>query len=416
MSQTDAGADRRQDGDHGDDDDFVVLHDDAAASPEELGEPWLLLIVDDDRSIHEATEFALRGFRFAGRPLLYLNAYSAAEAREVLACNPGIACALVDVVMEHEHAGLELVGYIRQTLHNSEIRLILRTGQPGYAPEIRVIQDYDINDYKEKSFITGEQLVTSVTAALRSYQQIRTIQENRRGLERVIEASARLLSNCEIERFAGGILTQTAALLHTPPDGIVCVATPARQPGRPQLHVYAAAGSFAGHSGGQLDDETYEGLAVEVAEVLATRRNLFKPRISCLYVPATRIGEVVVVIRTMAPIGRLDRKLLELFCINIAVGLDNSVMVQKIENLAYVDQLTGLPNVVTLVRHMAEELDAGREYLLGLVSIDHFEAVNDGLGRDVGDYVLRHVGQQLRNLVHPSLVARAGGGVFAFVH
>ena len=99
----------------------------------------------------------------------------------MLVCNPDIAYVFLDVAMEYESAGLDLVGYIRDELKNSEIRLILRTGQPGYAPEISVIQDYDINDYKEKAFTTGDHLHTSVTAVLRSYQQIKTIQENRKG-------------------------------------------------------------------------------------------------------------------------------------------------------------------------------------------------------------------------------------------
>ncbi len=397
------------------DDDILFLADEDPVVQEAQGEPWLLLIVDDDKSVHLATQFAFKEFRFVGRHIQFLNAYSAAEAKEVLVCNPAIACVFLDVVMEYESAGLDLVEYIRDELKNPEIRLILRTGQPGYAPEISVIQDYDINDYKEKSFTTGDHLHTSVTSALRSYQQIMTIQENRRGLELVIEASAQLLTTHEIDDFAAGILTQISALIHTLPDGLVCVATQAAEPMKPRLQVYAAAGRYAAQSRGTLDPHSYEGLAEEVAEVLRTRKSLFKPRISFLYVPVTKLGEVVVVINTTGPIKELDRKLLELFSINIAVGFDNSFMYQRIENLAFVDQLTGLPNVFTLLRHISDELDPALTYVLGMADIDNFESVNDGLGRDIGDYVLRHVGRELSALEEVEFVARAGGDVFAFL-
>ncbi len=57
---------------------------------------------------------------------------------------------LLDVVMEEDTTGLEVVKYIREKLENRFVRIILRTGQPGQAPERQVTMEYDINDYKEK--------------------------------------------------------------------------------------------------------------------------------------------------------------------------------------------------------------------------------------------------------------------------
>ena len=96
---------------------------------------WKVLIVDDDRDVHEATELALRTVRILERPLHFLHAYSAAEALDILARKQDIAVILLDVVMERDDAGLQLVRYIRETLGNKMIRIILRTGQPGAAPE-----------------------------------------------------------------------------------------------------------------------------------------------------------------------------------------------------------------------------------------------------------------------------------------
>jgi CheY-like chemotaxis protein len=94
-------------------------------------------IVDDDQAIHDGTRFALHDFELHGRGLTLLSARSAAEARELISGHPDLAVILLDVVMETEGAGLELVQFIREELKNETVRIILRTGQPGQAPERR---------------------------------------------------------------------------------------------------------------------------------------------------------------------------------------------------------------------------------------------------------------------------------------
>ena len=115
-----------------------------------------------------------------------------------------------------------MVGHIRDTLQMKECRIILRTGQPGYAPELSVFNEYDINDYRTKAELTRTRLITAITSALRSFEQIRTIAENRRGLEMIVHASADLMETRAITALAEGVLTQLAAILKLPLDGIVC--------------------------------------------------------------------------------------------------------------------------------------------------------------------------------------------------
>ncbi|EGA66700.1 response regulator, partial [Vibrio brasiliensis] len=104
---------------------------------------WKVLLVDDDEQMHQITRLALSGFSFEGRKLELISAYSGIEAREICLQHTDLALALVDVVMESEHAGLELVKYIREELNNSLVRIVLRTGQAGQAPEDRVIREYE---------------------------------------------------------------------------------------------------------------------------------------------------------------------------------------------------------------------------------------------------------------------------------
>lgn len=135
--------------------------------------PWKVLVVDDEEGIHGITRMIFRGYEFEQRPIELISAMSGAEARKLLSEHPDIALALLDVVMENDDEGLRLVEYIRNQLNNRDIRIILRTGHPGYAPESQVIVNYDINDYLSKAELSASRLLTSVVVALRSFRDIK---------------------------------------------------------------------------------------------------------------------------------------------------------------------------------------------------------------------------------------------------
>lgn len=157
-----------------------------------------LLIVDDDHDVHSVTELLLRDLTFDGYRLQLLHAYNSAEAFIILQNDADIAILLLDVVMESDDAGLRLVKRVRETLHRKKLRIILRTGQPGYAPELETISNFDINDYKTKTELTRERLFTCLMAAARSYLQLAQLEQlayedqltglhNRNGLLKAME-------------------------------------------------------------------------------------------------------------------------------------------------------------------------------------------------------------------------------------
>src|SRR5262249_61347335 len=98
----------------------------------------------DAPAVHDGTRFALSDYQLNSQQLDILSASSAAEGRELLTRHPDVAAVLLDVIMETDSAGLDLVHYIRNTLKNETVRIILRTGQPGQAPERPLILDHDI--------------------------------------------------------------------------------------------------------------------------------------------------------------------------------------------------------------------------------------------------------------------------------
>lgn len=166
--------------------DDIRFQDETAEPETQKEEFWNVLVVDDEPQVHTVTELVLRNLTFKGKKIKFHNAYSALEAKKVLAENPDICLALVDVVMEEDDAGLRLVEYIRNIMNNSDIRIILRTGQPGYAPEQEVIISYDINDYKEKTEMSAQKLITCVIVAFRNYEYIMAMRNMNNELEQMV--------------------------------------------------------------------------------------------------------------------------------------------------------------------------------------------------------------------------------------
>tara|TARA_R110002126_G_scaffold15185_1_gene62470 strand:+ start:694 stop:2016 length:1323 start_codon:yes stop_codon:yes gene_type:complete len=163
---------------------------------------FLVLIVDDDAEIHQVTQLALRDFCFQNHKLQFINAYSAAQAKTILNQHHDIALILLDVVMETDDAGLTLVHYIREVLQNTLVRIVLRTGQPGQAPEQRIVQDYDINDYRAKTELTVQRLTTTVLSALRAYIAINQLAQLNETLEAKVQARTAELaaSNLQLQQ------------------------------------------------------------------------------------------------------------------------------------------------------------------------------------------------------------------------
>ncbi|RKZ38372.1 MAG: hypothetical protein DRQ49_14465 [Gammaproteobacteria bacterium] len=166
------------------------------ALPEEV---WEVMIIDDEEDVHQLTRFVLEDYVYEGRKLKFTSAYSAKEAKILIQQHPNVAVILLDVVMETSDAGLKLVEYIREQQHNRFARIILRTGQPGYAPEKQIILKYDINDYKNKTELTDQKLFTVITASLRAYSNIMIVESYRQHLEeKVVERTHELQQKNEV--------------------------------------------------------------------------------------------------------------------------------------------------------------------------------------------------------------------------
>ncbi|MBN1698083.1 MAG: DUF3369 domain-containing protein [Spirochaetales bacterium] len=194
--------------------DNFVFAEEKKENVKRLGKsPWKIMIVDDEEEVHNVTKMVLKDVTYKGKGLKFIHAYTASEAIKLIDKNPDTAIILLDVVMEEDDAGLGVIKYIRDTLYNKLVRIVIRTGQPGEAPEKQVIVEYDINDYREKTELTSQKLFSTIIASLRAYESLLTIDINRKGLEKIIEASARLLDLQSADKFAYEVLEELKRIL-----------------------------------------------------------------------------------------------------------------------------------------------------------------------------------------------------------
>jgi signal transduction histidine kinase/DNA-binding NarL/FixJ family response regulator len=333
-------------------DDVLHLIEDSGPEPEpSTARRWKVAVIDDDQAVHEGTRFALSDYSLNGQGLEILSAYSAAEGRILMRQHPDIAAVLLDVIMETDAAGLDLVEFIRNEIKNETVRIILRTGQPGQAPERRVIVDYDINDYKAKTELTADKLFTSLTAALRSYQQLERMVQTRRGLEIIIDAASTLYDFKSMQRLAEGVLTQIASLLNVDCAGILVL----RDSGVKGDDFSVLAGSgcysrFIGIPGPQALDTDLRQM---VEEAFRRRQHEFADQRTVLYVRTGSGREVVVLLQAECELSDTDRSLVEIFGSRLSIAFDNVILYQQLHeaNTQLEDRVAQRTRALMLANH-----------------------------------------------------------------
>ncbi len=374
-------------------------------------EPWRVLLVDDDLDVHQATVFAVGQHHFVGRPVSFLHAYSATQAKSILLSEKGLAFILLDVVMESHTAGLDLVDFIRQTAGLDHTRIVLRTGQPGYAPELETLLRYDINDYKSKSELSAIKLLTLFTTTLRSYQQLCSLSANRQGLSLIIKASASFMHMRGLDDFAIGVVTQLADLLGSYPDGMVC-ARAGLLAGQPRVLV--ACGRFAEQLHlpvGQLHDPAIQE---RLTQAFSLGQSDFGADYFVLYFGQKDGLDMAAYVDTSSLCAPMDSELLKVFCAQLSACLHNQSLIEQLSAQAFVDELLKLPNRARLITEIDQRQAEQKTGLaLALVDVDDFSSVNELMGHLYGDQLLKALSLRLQQAVGLDvMLARVSGNAF----
>jgi putative nucleotidyltransferase with HDIG domain len=295
---------------------------------------WKVLIADDEPEVHDITKLVLKRYEYNGRGLRFLSAYSGEETLDMLNENPDCAVLFLDVVMETDDAGLRVANLIRNSLQNRNIRIVLRTGQPGQAPEQRVIMEYDINDYKEKTELTSQKLFTTITSALRSYQDIHNLDQNRAGLAQIISAANDLFTIQSLERFASHALEQLVSLLHetyalSKQELHGCAII---RDDEHKLRIFSGYGSYQQATG--LSPE--QALPMEQLEmirrVMQERNTIIEGKNFAGFIRTQNRDEGVLLLSSPQDLRtyHIDMHLVDIYLTNLAIAMDNNFLTREI--------------------------------------------------------------------------------------
>lgn len=293
--------------------------------------PWKIAIIDDEEGVHEVTKLTLRKFTFEERGVEFLSAYSGEEGLALFEAHPDIALAFVDVVMESDDAGLKLVDAIRNDLDNHTSRLILRTGQPGQAPEEEVIRRYDINDYKAKTELSSLKLKSCVYTAIRSYRDIQTIEKGKRGMEDVLRSSSSVLASQSLSQFGSAVLKQTLTLLNLDNSVLYLSTQHTDLYGDTTMTVLGASGDLVGLCEPGISKKIPESIEEKVKEVLASKTHYQSEELFIGYYPTGENTHNILYVKLNSPLDALQRKTLEMFASNVAIIFQNLTQKEDIQ-------------------------------------------------------------------------------------
>ncbi len=420
-------------------DELLFIDEDEQSQPIER-KMWKILIADDEPDVHVATKLVLRDFSFLDRGIEFLDAYSGEETFQVLKDNPNIAVVFLDVVMETENAGLRAVKRIREELCNSLVRIILRTGQPGQAPEESVIVDYDINDYKAKSELTTIKLFTTLVSAMRSFQHLQTIEASRHGLQQILEGSVALLKVRSTDCFLSGLLMQMQAMFNLGSDAILCARNSRGSSGGtlPKPVVLAAAGKYNGITGTELERANLPTWKQDIINAFESGRGGFSEGHFSIYFYSPAAFEIVILFESKNAPTEFDSTLIEVFCTTAAVSLCNIHLLETLEQkviertnalskanedllvMASTDALTKVYNRGYLFEVGSQQLSSARRNKRPLsviiLDVDHFKAINDTYGHSTGDAVLKSLASLCSDAMRESdIFGRYGGEEFVAI-
>ena len=316
---------------------------------------WKVLTVEDDINYQNALTSSLKDLELEnGYQLKLLTANSVSQAAAVLSAHPDIALTFIDVVMEDDDSGLRLVDTIRAVIGNSDMRIVLLTGQPGFAPEQDTMKSLDIDEYWNKSDITVEKLQSIVTSNLRTWSYISQISAAKKGLQLVLDASRSINGKQDMGTFSCAVLEEISNILNiTDGGGILCSSSAVNIGEHPII--LSANGCFKGFEGKLVkSDLLFADIYRDVQRALSEKQHIFSAHYTIFFFDAANLVDknYITVVKSDNPISEQNEYLLKVFSENVSTGFSNLVLLNKLTELAYTDVSLNLHNRNWLTREI----------------------------------------------------------------
>jgi len=288
--------------------------------------PWKVVIVDDDPEVHNITRLSLSDFKFEGKEIKFVNLYSGSEAQDYFLTNDDVALVLLDVVMESDDAGLKVADYLRKELQNSYTRIVLRTGQPGSAPEHSIFQNYDIDGYIAKTNMTVNVLKQSMYIALRSYRDLLRIQNYQKGLEVVVSAITNLNQIDDVMSLSKSILTQISSIFNMGHAQFLVTGLQGYTKGITTTEQWDIV--LESNDAYPVEDSKSEHNAFKAIsnQILLSKKNVSEENIYGYYYTSNKNTESAFILKTEQPLSNTAKKLLALYATNVVITMENLIL------------------------------------------------------------------------------------------
>lgn len=338
-----------------------------------------VLIVDDEPDIHAAIKMSIKHETVLGSPINILSAYSKQEAAELIKNFAGDICLIfLDVIMETDNAGFELLAEIRESELHRQPQVVMVTGQAGLSSERDAARSHEINAYLPKSDLNPYRLVSILNTSIRNYV---TIQKLELTTEKLLDAQVR---QEETSAYIKSILDSISdALVVVNSRGVI-------------VTINSAVTTIFGYTRSELIGEKVEIL---MPEPYASRHDqyLHSHKINGNYniigkgreLPAKkRNGQTFPMELTLTEFNNKG----EALYIGLIRNISERIEAQKeIYQLAYFDAVTNLPNLTNFYKELSRKSDTLLEddmVSLALIDLSGFYRINQAYGHDVGDQVL----------------------------
>ena len=312
------------------DEDLLLFAPENEATPQAFIKPWKVLIADDDDEVHVITKLALNDYRHLGQPIEFLDSYDKEQTLQILRETPDLALVLLDVVMDERNSGLKIVKFIRETLRDFNVRIILRTGEPGSAPEKEVVTNYDINDYKEKTELTSTKLYTAVHTSIKNYCDIRTIKAGREGFSKIIKEAADLYRLKDYSKFIQSAVEQFVNLMQSNPDvvllksdGDLDAAAFKLDASESRIRSLAGTGYFKGATQVFADELLDENEMKTVLTACSHGEYIFENgSLACAW-KSEMLGTFIIFFKNLGLLENFDSSIVIVFLSHICRGMEN---------------------------------------------------------------------------------------------
>lgn len=224
------------------------------------------------------------------------------------------------------------------------------------------------------------------------------------------------MSRHGINDLANGIITQLSALLGVPEEGIICCRSKITEQDEHQFIIVAASGKQAikAQNARPLEDPDIKQM---LQRAISEQRSIDDEHACVLYFPSEMRDDILLYLDIQRPLEETEHQILEVFCSNISVCLDNATILDRLHNHAYFDSLLDIPNRISFANHIDKMLlGQSHNLMLSLIDIDHFSGINDTLGAQSGDELLRLVAQRLTEMLPAEVfVSRVSGDTFGLL-